>query len=223
MNLLETISGGLEKAKLVFQELNSEGEVSGEGLECAAQFNPSSLRFETSASAQQVKGMMANMTDLPNQQKRQASIVLSAELVFDAVQNADAFHGDSLRLSSQDVISQVGAAFSGRGNKHYTVIQQTNFLIAAVVIPGTVVTFYWGSQSFFGQMKEVQARYVMFSPSGHPIRSKVSIRIQQAITSKKDVQYWDKAVTTMFADDATRASHEKSLLQQQSIINLSGY
>jgi hypothetical protein len=63
----------------------------------------------------------------------------------------------------------------------------------------------------------------MFSPSGHPIRSKASIRIQQAITSKKDVQYWDKAVTTMFADDATRASHEKSLLQQQSIINLSGY
>ncbi|MDR1952988.1 MAG: hypothetical protein LBQ21_00680 [Clostridiales Family XIII bacterium] len=217
-----SLLGGLEKAKLQLRAtpyihingMEMESPIAGE---FDVQFNPSTLRLETNAKNYQIKGMMANLHDLPNQVDRSASVVLGVDLIFDAVQNADAFHGDALRVSSQDVISQGASAA-----KSHTVLPQTNGMIAILAMRMYVV-FNWGRQSFSGMITELQAKYLMFSPSGHPIRSKVSIRIQQLIEGNKDMAYWDDAYDNLFTDDVVRASHEKSSLQQQSFINLSGY
>jgi hypothetical protein len=72
-------------------------------------------------------------------------------------------------------------------------------------------------------LTELQVKYLMFSPAGHPIRSKVSIRLQQLIEGNKEMKYWDNAYDNLFTNDIVRASHEKSALQQQSFVNFSGY
>jgi hypothetical protein len=219
-----TLPGNVEKAKFIIEDKpigSTQGNTIGE---FAVQFNPNSLRFESNAEAYQTKGMMANLSELPNQVDRRASIVMNVELIFDAVQNADAFHRDSLRLSSQDLVSQAASAMKGAGQKdsEYSVLQQTNVMIA-LLITCPLVIFNWGKQSFSGLLTEVQAKYVMFSPVGHPIRSRVMVRIQQFIEAEKSMKNWDNAYQKLFADEKVRASHEKSVLQQQSFLNLSGY
>ncbi|MDR2163096.1 MAG: hypothetical protein LBO70_04045 [Clostridiales Family XIII bacterium] len=214
--------GSVEQAKFIIKDRPDVSSRSKTRIELNVQFNPSSLRFESNAESYQAKGMMAHLSDLPNQVDRRASIVLNVDLIFDAVQNADAFHGDALRLSSQDVVSRTAAtAFGGMGGKDsdYSVLHRTNLMIA-LLISSPLVVFNWGNQSFSGVLTEVQARYVMFSPTGHPIRSRLSIRIQQFIDEKRGLQYWENAYEKLFVDDKVRASHEKSILQQQSFLNL---
>jgi hypothetical protein len=60
----------------------------------------------------------------------------------------------------------------------------------------------------------------MFSQAGRPIRSKVSARIQQFLDEKRELNYWNKAYEKLFADSKTNALHEKSILQQQSFVNI---
>jgi hypothetical protein len=221
-----SLLGGIEKAQITVKDKPNAQGVSDEIGVITVQFNPSTLRIESNANAYKIKGMLANLSDLPNQLDRQASIVLSTDLIFDTVQNADAFHGDALRLSSQDIISQAASAAYGAGKKgaatSYTVLPQTSLMIA-ILLNCYPVTFNWGRQAFSGVFTEMQAKYLMFSPAGHPIRSKVSIRIQQHLAAKTDSAHWEKAYDNLFNNGEVRASHEKSALQQQSFLNLSGY
>jgi hypothetical protein len=60
----------------------------------------------------------------------------------------------------------------------------------------------------------------MFSQAGRPIRSKVSVHIQQFLDEKRDLNYWNKAYEKLFADSNANALHEKSILQQQSFVNI---
>jgi hypothetical protein len=61
------------------------------------------------------------------------------------------------------------------------------------------VTFCWSGLAFHGIVTETRAKYTMFSVSGRPVRSLVSIVIQQDL-SGPDGSYWDKAFDKCFGD-----------------------
>ena len=159
------------------------------------QYNPSSLNIQANAEAIPFTYLQKNAdSNVPSQNSRPPMVVLSVELVFDAMNPKDAFMAEKFSLSTGGTVSSAaGIAKAAKGG--YTVQPQTDGLIAALMRPQTrVVTFRWADMAFTGQIIEAQAQYSMFSVSGRPVRSIVRLNIAQQVESDADVQYWDKAL-----------------------------
>jgi hypothetical protein len=210
--------------------LPSDPKIVSKGTaELIVQYNPASLRIESNAKKMQIKGMLENLQGLPNMKDRNASIVLSVDLIFDAVQNQDAFRQD--RISSvtspgpSSIVSGVGAIGKLASGTPYSVLPQTRLIIGAISLM-PLVTFVWGDQKFSGITEFAQVKFEMFSPSGHPIRSKVTLRIQQNISENdsKQISDWTARYEKFFSNDPKavklRAQHGKSVLQNQSVLNV---
>lgn len=165
------------------------------------QYNPTSLSIQANAEPIPFTYLQQNIdSGIPNQSPRPPMVVLSVELIFDAMNPKDAFMKEKISLSTGGIVSSVaGAAQAAKGG--YTVQPQTDGLIAALMRPSTrVVTFRWADMAFTGQLIEVQAEYTMFSVSGKPVRSKVRMNIAQQVESDADIQYWNKALDNMFGN-----------------------
>ena len=163
------------------------------------QYNPTTLSIQANAEAIPFTYLQQNVDNgIPNQNLRPPMVVLSVELIFDAMNPQDAFMLDKARLSVGTMVSNVaGIVQSTKGG--YTVQPQTEGLLAALMRANTrLVTFRWADMAFTGQLIEVQADYTMFSVSGKPIRSKVRMNIAQQVESDADCKYWDSALDNMF-------------------------
>ncbi|MBQ2830888.1 MAG: hypothetical protein IJF15_07750 [Oscillospiraceae bacterium] len=229
-------TGGIEKAFLVIHKLDAEkvnsaraaaaaqmalqaasattgaltGAIRGAGLNAhvmQVQYNPSTLSIQANAEAIPFTYLQQNIdSGIPNQNLRPPMVVLSVELVFDAMNPQDAFMMDRTRLSVDHAVSGISKAVQG-AKGGYTVQPQTEGLVAALMRPSTrLVTFRWGDMAFTGQMIEARAEYTMFSVSGKPIRSHVQMNIAQQVESDADISYWDNVL-----DDAFQNSNDVSL------------
>jgi hypothetical protein len=181
------------------------------------QYNPSTLKIQANAESIEAKRLQKKVTeDIPNAFTRPPSIVLTVDLIFDAVNVKDSFMADKFRLSAGDVVTDVAAVIN-RAN--YTVQPQTNALLAMLHRKGTSnVVFAWRSMSFWGNVEEVQARYTMFSVSGRPVRSVVTFAISQESKNIKDT-YWENAMDKCFGE-ATAAGEYGGQSVGQSVGNL---
>lgn len=164
------------------------------------QYNPTSLSIQANAEAIPFTYLQQNIdSGIPNQSPRPPMVVLSVDLIFDAMNPKDAFMAEKFSLSTGGIVSSVAGGIQTAKNGGYTVQPQTDGLIAALMKPSTrVVTFRWADMAFTGQLIEVQAEYTMFSVSGKPVRSKVRMNIAQQVESDADIQYWNKVLDTMF-------------------------
>ena len=221
--------GSVQKALLVIHKLDAaevnsaqvavsaanalQGAAAGMGATSAAmrgagmqanvmqvQYNPTSLSIQANAEAIPFTYLQQNIdSGIPNQSPRPPMVVLSVDLIFDAMNPKDAFMAEKFSLSTGGIVSSV-AGVSQAAKSGYTVQPQTDGLIAALMKPSTrVVTFRWADMAFTGQLIEVQAEYTMFSVSGKPIRSKVRMNIAQQVESDADIQYWNKVLDTTFS------------------------
>ncbi len=159
------------------------------------QYNPSTLSIQANAEPIPYTQLQQNVdAGIPNQSLRPPMVTLSVELYFDDMNPQDAFMLDKLNLTAGSVVSDVAAAKRLK-NGGYSVQPQTNALLSTVLRPNTkLVSFAWGDMRFTGQITEVEADYLMFSPSGKPIRSRVQLNIAQAVESSADSGYWDAAL-----------------------------
>lgn len=149
------------------------------------QFNPSELRLNASALAQ-------NKSDATKNQSRtiatvDASLMLTVRLYFDAMNTYDAFMWDKFTLgaSVQTIHNIAGIATEVSGDKEVkSVRKQVEALVAAVRNPYTrTISFRWADFSFIGMLSTVQANYTMFSTSGHPVRAEVILRIKHEMNA----------------------------------------
>lgn len=167
------------------------------------QYNPASISLTANATNVPVQYLQQNLDQgIPNQNLRPPAVVLSVDLIFDAVNNKDAFMFEKFRLSATDVAADVAAGLLSK--KGFTVQPQTNGLIAMVMRNSTrTVTFKWADMTFTGEVTEISARYTMFSVSGKPIRSMVKLNITQKVEGTADGDYWDKAFDKAFGGKYT--------------------
>lgn len=184
------------------------------------QYNPSTLAIQANADAIPFTYLQQNIDNgIPNQNLRPPMVMLSVELIFDAVNTQDAFMLDKLRLSAGSIISDAAGGIKAASGG-YSVQAQTNGLLATVMRPSTkTVTFAWADMAFTGQITEIQARYTMFSPSGKPVRSVVNLNIAQQVESASDSSYWENALDGAFEDSGTM--NTKKLGQNlENVLNL---
>lgn len=188
------------------------------------QYNPASLSIQANAEPIPFTYLQQNIdSGIPNQSPRPPMVVLSVELIFDAMNPKDAFMLDKLLPSTGGAVSSVAGAIKTAAGDGYTVQPQTDGLVAALMRPSTrVVTFRWADMAFTGQIFEVQAQYTMFSVSGKPIRSRVRMNIAQQVESNADIQHWDQALDQMFqnGNDVSSKGRDQTL---GNLLNLGGF
>ncbi len=166
------------------------------------QFNPSELRVNASALAQ-------NKSDTTKDQSRtiataDASLMLTVRLYFDAMNTYDAFMWDKFTLgaSVQTIHNIAGIATEVAGKKEVkSVRRQVEALVAAVRNPDTrTISFRWAEFSFTGLLSTVQANYTMFSTSGHPVRAEVILRIKHKMDPNQ-IRSWTASFDKAFRGD----------------------
>lgn len=199
-------AGALSTASKGASALSSIAGVPAGAKVLQVQYNPNSISLQANASSTPFQYLQQNVdSSIPTQTVRNPSVVLTAELIFDAMNPKDAFMFDKLRLSVGDAVSAVsGLVQAGKGG--YTVKPQTNGILAALFKDSTrLVTFKWADMTFTGELTEANATYTMFSVSGKPVRSTVRLNITQQVDKQADVTYWDSAFTKTFGSAAAGA------------------
>ena len=146
------------------------------------QYNPASIRFSASVETVPMRGMQVQFeAGVHNQSCRAPSIIMTVDLVFNDVNVKDAFMADKFRVSVNDIVTDVSSVVHSLGSG-YTVQPQSNGLIASTVEEeNRFVTFQWADMSFSDELTDVNVQYGMFSVSGRPIHSVVTLRITQQI------------------------------------------
>ncbi len=171
------------------------------------QYNPSTINLSTSLSSDKEEDKSKDLSTIVNMQTRQniksAVTTLKTQLIFDEVNNFDAFN-------VTESVSTGGAINLAKNVIHgeYTVKPQVEALIGSLLSPNTrKVIFCWSNMIFRGELKSVDANFTMFNKKGNPIRAVVDITIEQDCDSAKDEAggYWDLAFTKAFgkADENT--------------------
>ena len=133
------------------------------------------------------------------------------DLIFDDMNPTDAFMADKFMLLSGFSVGNLISAGAGIANaikgKVYSVQKQTNALVAAAIRDSTrSVTFKWANMSFTGELTEVRAAYTMFSVSGRPVRSTVTLSITQQVNGEIGSGYWDAAFNSAFGGASSIAN-----------------
>ena len=187
------------------------------------QYNPSSISLQANADSIPIQYLQQNLdSGIPTQLQRPPSVVLSVELVFDAMNIFDSFMWDKFTsgVSAQSITNIATAAAKNKKEnaRVWSVKAQTNGLLAALMRDSTrTVIFKWADMTFSGEITEVQARYTMFSPTGRPVRSIVRLNITQQVKSTADTQYWDNAMDQLIASSSTTSSQSGFAAVKQSL------
>lgn len=193
-----TARNGTGIARMTSQMLNRNG-LSNQSLINTAtakhlevQYNPSSIRFMASVDSVQLRNLQNALAEgVISQSCCAPSVIMSVDLIFNAVNPKDSFMADKLRISANDVVTD--AAWIAKTLKGgYTVQPQSNGLIASTIDEtDRFVTFQWADMSFSGELTDVSVQYGMFSVSGKPVHSVVTLRIAQQLTNSAEDTIWN--------------------------------
>ena len=103
-------------------------------------------------------------------------IEMHFKLIFDKVNNQDAFYIDKFTLSGTNAVKGVGTAIAKGMGKNYSVQPQVEALTAVVRDrKKTLAKFAWGDMVYEGIINSVSAEYTMFNVNCEPIRAFVDV------------------------------------------------
>lgn len=154
------------------------------------EYNPTSLSIMANVEPTAIKSMQQGSdANALVQCTRPPSLVLTVELIFDAVNNQDCFYYDCYSLS----VSTITGGISSLATTH-TVRPQMEGL-AALMLNNDLreVSFVWDEMVFTGQVNHVTSTYTMFNRSGVPVRGTLQFQILQSIGSDGTKEYWKTA------------------------------
>jgi len=171
------------------------------------QYNPNTIQLQANAEEQPMLFLQQNLEQgVPNQLLRPPSVTLHVDLFFDAVNLADSFMWEKFTMGlSGQTVSNIASTAAKNAGKVWSVQEQTNGLLGAVMHKNTrFIIFKWADMTFAGELTEAIANYTMFSTTGRPVRSNVTIRITQNVESRDDIKYWNEAFDKVIANSLER-------------------
>lgn len=185
------------------------------------QYNPASIQFSANADCVQMQNLQNSMEEgVISQRCRAPSVMMTVDLIFNEVNIKDSFMMDKFRVSVNDVVTDVAAAVTA-AKGGYTVQPQSNGLLAATFDEqDRFVTFQWADMCFSGELTDVSVRYGMFSVSGKPVHSVVTLRIQQQLNTAADDAAWNQKKF----DECFNGSKKNGVGQKVgNLLNITGF
>jgi len=209
-DLMKKAEKSLEKGtgSSTFKDIKEDVEKSGY-IALEVQYNPSSLRLDTSAGRQ-----LNYSGDAGNTQVQQvvtpASTTLSFELLFDDMNVQDAYMLEGNPVTSMSTGNLLAAGKSALQGK-FSVQRQMEGLLSMLSIPqARHAIFFWGDMSFRGEVTSVSTNYTMFNKKGYPVRGTLGMSIRQGDGTdsagavdklfKYEAEHWDKAFDRIFTE-----------------------
>ena len=193
-------------------------------------YNPSSISISANAQPTTVSYLLKNVDEgVPRQQSRPPSLTLSVDLIFDDMNIKDAFMAEKFDLltlseSAGGLISTGATIARSILGKNYSVQSQTNGIVALLMRKETrFVSFEWANFSFSGEVNQVQAKYTMFSTSGRPVRSMVTLVLIQTFDTISDRDKWNQAFDAKFKSSLQEAGNRSVGQKVGNLLNISGF
>ncbi len=193
------------------------------------QYNPSTIKMRTINGRQESKNAQDSIGGLRSFDT-QGKTKLSFDLVFDDVDNMDAFGLNELANVNATSLVNKGLDLYAKGATGHSVRKRMDAIMSLLASVATQqVVFCWGKMSFRGQLTDVSNKFTMFNSKGNPVRGEMHIEITQDAGQKEqfeyDDTYWDEAFAKCFkeGDDtfAGKAGGKISdKLRNNSLINL---
>ncbi|MDR1029176.1 MAG: hypothetical protein LBL63_07130 [Clostridiales Family XIII bacterium] len=191
--------GILEDAVITVIDRREDQRVLGKAPERSykVQFNPSELVLDASNPLDVFSG--AESADATGAQEgaalqtRTPEAFLTLNLIFDEVNIADAFSSGMLTSSVTELVKGAATfakkAKVGGTSRDWSVQPIVEGFIGAIRNEFTrLLRLDWGEFRFTGFLEHLHAEYTMFSPSGNPIRARVSMRLKNDMDS--DLIMW---------------------------------
>lgn len=166
-------------------------------------YNPSSIQMATQAGTYRHCGVGAMGINQFTEIVRPAETNMTVELVFDDMNIPDAFMWDRFEASVGNAISATAGVVKQIRKDGYSVQNQIDGLVGLITQAlSRRVVFCWSKMAYAGEVTNVQAKYTMFNPQGHPVRGVVTLTIYQNDEQKynSDTEYWNRAFENLFGD-----------------------
>ena len=214
---------GIQKAVLRIGKMNKNAKEAVEYYDMPVQYNPSSLSFSSRAGLIEEEGPGEAGIGSRKSAVLPPETTLNVELLFEAVENDDAFLGDTKQQMEEALGKKRSCQPETRRKaegREYFVQRQVDGLLSLVMQVSTKqVVFVWGDMNFGGELEDVSARYTMFGPKGNPIQASVELTIRQASADSdhkmysSEEAYWQDA-GKKFKKLAGKQKEEQSLTGQ---------
>ncbi len=193
------------KTKMTEVEVAS-GMLQSGFLPMAVQYNPASLRMNTMGG--RIIKYTAVGNETPNSIQntdKETSTYLSVQLIFEDINNADAFGKSTFSDVTVNVSNTAEVLKSTAINAFkdgYSVRRQTEGLMSLLMTKRTrQIIFVWNNMFFHGELLSVDINYTMFNKLGNPIKATVDLQIQQSnanATFTSDMEYWNEVFEKAF-------------------------
>ncbi|MBO4900814.1 MAG: hypothetical protein J5509_11055 [Lachnospiraceae bacterium] len=164
------------------------------------QFNPNELNF-TGYGGEQMAIQNYSGEGKNKINNVDSHIEMTIPLIFDKVDNQDAFYSDKFTLGQTSVVR--GAAKLGKGiydnvkgNESSKTVQPEIEAFTAIIRSNDkrLIRFVWGDMAYEGILNGVNAEYTMFNVNGEPVRATMTLRVVLLDADKYDqtIRIWTK-------------------------------
>lgn len=198
LDMNKKIDAGTASVKDRVKFFDEMDKLSGLSASAGSMFKSYSVRFnpsELSVSARRGDSMTKiNLNRNSDRDQTESSefprIELRVDLIFDKVNNTDAFINEKLVLNPTAIVANVARLAKGKDN---SVQKEVEGFLAAVRNEKTKkARFYWKDFAFEGTITTLGAKYTMFNPDGVPIRGIVQIMmVGLEISGQNEVYVYD--------------------------------
>lgn len=134
-------------------------------------------------------------------------ITVNFTVMFDAMNNADAFMEERFTLGATTLVKNVATAAVGH---EYTVRPyMEGFLAALRDEDHRTMIFQWGTLRYIGILNSVSGRYTMFNTAGNPIRAEVQLGMLMGgapggLSNEGYLDYWKKRYKEILNKNAAK-------------------
>lgn len=164
------------------------------------QFNPNELNF-VGYGGEQMAIQNYSGTGKNQINNVDSHIEMTIPLIFDKVDNQDAFYSDKFTLGQTSVargVTKLGinAVKSAKGKDTSQSVQQEIEAFTAIIRSNDkrLIRFVWGDMAYEGILNGVNAEYTMFNVNGEPVRATMNLRVVLLDASKynQTIRLWTK-------------------------------
>ena len=179
------------------------------GRKFTVQFNPSSIRVNARGGGRVPISNLGEQGGTIKFTKLDPYITVSFTLMFDALNQADAFMEERFTLGATTLVKNVATAAVEAAGKEYTVKTQVEGFLAAIRNEThRAMIFRWGKLMYAGVLNSVSGRYTMFNTAGNPIRAEVEVNMLLGGSKQGDdldtagyLYYWKKRYEQIMNDN----------------------
>ena len=222
-NVTDQVAAAVDESDDGEGPVGKVAEENGSFIKVKVQYNPATIRLSTVNGRIQKRNTDEGVDRL-NIYKFSGKSKLSFDLVFDDVDNANAFMLENLTPNVGNLVAKASDMMSHE--KHFHSVRKRMDAMMSLLYGDNSrqVIFFWAKMVFRGTLTNVQNTFTMFNPQGNPIRGVMHLDLVQEKGNAKlsfQEKYWEEAFANAFKKNNSLGGQSMlSALTNNNILNI---